>query len=60
MKKRTVSSWPESSHEYKEGCYARTLKKPRDLCPYGHCQLEVRSRWLAGWNDTDISLSKHH
>lgn len=49
---------PESTFEYQEGCDARRKSKTRDACPYGGCQLEIRSRWLAGWHDTDMTMSR--
>lgn len=49
----------EASHRkaYKEGRQAKLDRKDKSSCPYRY-DLEKRHLWMAGWNDTDMKMSK--
>lgn len=41
---------------YDAGRLCRVIGNDKKDCPFGRVELQLRTWWLAGWNDVDIEL----
>ena len=46
----------ETKEAYDDGRAARMLNESITECPFGMAEMNLRSWWLAGWNDKDGEL----